>query len=355
LKPRASAFRAASGWRGPFLGLALTLTTGCGLFKGPVNASPSLRWWLFSNFGAGRLCPEMLQRSAALRMAPDPNAIGRLFPSSCQTTLNDSAQTVTLSFAGSGFAWTPVAGRIAFNVMASVEYRMDFYLADDAVYIYARPARTVLGPTFQVTSVENRLVNWAAQGPGGYLVNSFGGQIVSGELASGFTVVHADDGDAFTLGILNPPARPAQPFNTSKGRYAIVNETSEVHADQLDIAGPLTVASNDQALFVRLAVQGPPVDVLLIRRGTGDLWRQGLQNGLALGPPPEAPISAFSLTPGAELRQRFPLPPGQYYLAVDNSTRVGSTNPPFSPLGTLGQNTAIVSMAVELGDADDEF
>jgi hypothetical protein len=297
----------------------------------------------------------MLQRSAALRMAPDPNIVGRLFPASCQTNVNDAAQTVTLSFSGSGFAWTPVAGRIAFSVMASVEYRMDFYLGDDAVYIYARPARTVLGPTFQVTSVENRLVNWAAQGPAGYLVNSFGGQIVSGELASGFTVVHADDGDAFSLGILSPPARPPQPFNTSKHRYAMANETSEVHTDQLDLVGPLTVAKSDQALFVRLAVVGPPVDVLLIRRGTGDLWRQGLQNGLALAPPPEAPISSFALSPGPELRQRFPLPSGQYYLAVDNSARVGTTTPPFSPLGALGQNTALVSVAVELGDSDDDF
>jgi len=344
-----------SGFRAAVLGLAASSVLGCSLFKGPVNASPELRWWLFSNFGAGRLCPEMLQRSAALRMAPDPNIVGRLFPASCQTNVNDSAQTVTLSFSGSGFAWTPVAGRIAFSVMASVEYRMDFYLADDAVYIYARPARTVLGPTFQVTSVENRLVNWAAQGPAGYLVNSFGGQIVSGELASGFTVVHADDGDAFTLGILSPPARPSQPFNTSKNRYAMANETSEVHTDQLDLVGPLTVAKSDQALFVRLAVVGPSVDVFLIRRGTGDLWRQGLQNGLALAPPPEAPISSFSLSPGPELRQRFPLPAGQYYLAVDNSARVGTTNPPFSPLGALGQNTALVSVAVELGDSDDDF
>jgi hypothetical protein len=344
-----------SAWRLTFAGLGASLALGCSLFKGPVNASPELRWWLFSNFGVSKLCPEMLQRSAPLRMAPDPNAIGRLFPSSCQTTVNDAAQTVTLSFAGNGYAWTPVAGRIAFDVMASVEYRMDFYLADDAVYIYARPARTVLGPNFQVTAIENRIVNWAAQGPAGYLVNSFGGQIVSGELSSGFTVVHADDGDAFALGILSPPQRPPQPFNTSKKRYAMVNDTSEVHTDQLDLIGPLTVAKSDQALFVRLAVVGPSVDVLLIRRGTGDLWRQGLQNGLALGPPPETPISMFALNPGPELRQRFPLPAGQYYLAIDNSSRVGSTNPPFSPLGAIGQNTALVSAAVELGDADDDF
>ena len=95
--------------------------------------------------------------------------------------------------------------------------------------------------------------------------------------------------------------------------------------------------------------------VLLIRRGTGDLWRQGLQNGAVLGPPPEAPILGFALGPTMPLRQRFPLPAGQYYLAIDNSARVGATNPPWSPLGALGQNTAVISYAVELGDADDDF
>ncbi|HEV8547882.1 MAG TPA: hypothetical protein VGQ57_02620 [Polyangiaceae bacterium] len=335
--------------------LCLALTTGCSWFKGPVNASPSLRWWLFSNFGVGRLCPEMLGRSAPLRLAPDPNVIGRLFPGGCQTTVNDSVQTVTLAFSGSGFAWTPVAGRVAFTVLASVEYRMDFYLADDAVYIYARPARTVLGPTFQVTAIENPLANWAAQGPAGYLMNTFGGQVVSGELASGFTVVHADDGDSFALGQLAPPARPPHPFDTSKDRYAMVNETAEVHADQLDLIGPLTVAKNDQAIFVQFALTGPPLDVLVLRRGTGDLWRQGLQNGAPLGPPPEAPVFGFNLTPGAPFRQKFALPAGQYYLAIDNSGRVGTANPGWSPLGALGQNTATLSCAVELGDADDDF
>lgn len=335
--------------------VAALALAGCSWFKGPVNASPQLRWWLFSNFGAGRLCPEMVQRSAPLRMAPNPNVIGRLFPASCQTTVNDASQTVTVAFSGTGFAWTPIAGRVSFSVLASVEYRMDFFLADDAVYIFARPARTVLGPTFQVTSIENRLANWAAQGPAGYLLNTFGGQIVSGELASGFTVVHADDGDSFALGQLAPPAKPPRPFDTSKNRYAMVNETAEVHSDELDLVGPLTVVDNDQALFIQAALTGPAVDVFLIRRGTGDLWRQGLQNGAVLGPPPEAPILGFSLGPTMPLRQRFPLPAGQYYLAIDNSARVGATNPPFSPLGVLGQNTAVISYAVELGDADDDF
>jgi hypothetical protein len=248
-----------------------------------------------------------------------------------------------------------VAGRVGFTVAASVEYRMDFYMAEDAVYVYARPARIVTGPIFQVTAVENSVVNWAAQGPAGYLVNTFGGQVVSGQLASGFTVVHADDGDSFALGQLSPPAKPAQPFDTSDERYAIVNETTEVHADQIDLVGPLSVATGDQALFVRLAVAGPPLDVMLIPRGTGDLWRRGLQGGAPLGPPPQPALISFALSPGGEQRQRLPLPPGQYYLAIDNSARVGSVAPPWTPFGAMGGNTAVVSYAVELGDSDDEF
>lgn len=328
---------------------------GCPCVKGPVNASPALRWWLFSNFGAGRLCPEMLSRSAPLRLAPNPNAIGRLFPEQCQTVVNDAAQTVTLSFSGSGFAWTPVAGRIGFTVAASVEYRMDFYMADDAIYIYARPARVVTAPAFQVTAVENQVVNWAAQGPAGYLVNTFGGQVVSSQLGSGFTVVHSDEGDSFALGQLAPPARPPHPFDTSDERYAIVNETAEVHNDQIDLVGPLSVATGDQALFIRTSVAGPALDALVIQRGTGDLWRRGLQTGVPLGQPPQPPITSFPLNPGGEQRQRLPLPPGQYYLVFDNSARVGTVNPPWSPLGVIGGNTAIVSYAVELGDSDDEF
>jgi hypothetical protein len=331
------------------------LFVGCPCLRGPVNASPALRWWLFSNFGAGRMCPEMLNRSAPLRLPPNPNAVGRLFPEQCQTTVNDAAQTVTIAFSGSGFAWTPVAGRVAFTVAASVEYRMDFYMAEDAVYVYARPARILTGPTFQVTAVENSVVNWAAQGPAGYLVNTFGGQVVSGQLGSGFTVVHSDEGDSFALGQLSPPAKPPQPFDTSDERYAIVNETTEVHADQIDLVGPLSVATSDQALFVRLAVAGPALDVLLIPRGTGDLWRRGLQGGAVLGPPPQPPLMSFALSPGGEQRQRLPLPPGQYYLALDNSARVGTVTPPWSPFGAVGGNTAVVSYAVELGDADDQF
>jgi hypothetical protein len=295
----------------------------------------------------------MLQRSAPLRIAPNPNVVGRLFPEQCQAIVNDQAQTITLSFSGSGLVWTPIAGRVAFNVSASVEYRMDFFMAEEAVYIWARPARALGEPAFQVTAVEAKLLDVAAQGPLGYIANGLGGQVVSGQLASGFTVVHADDGDAFALGQLQPPARPPQAFHGERGRRMLVSETSEVHQDQIDFLGPLTVEGTGHALYLRLGVTGPALDLFLIRRGTGDLWRRGLASGVALGPPPEPPIFVVPVAAGQTLVQRIPLPAGQYYLVVDHSSRMGTTSPPFSPFGVIGGNTALVSYAVELGEADE--
>src|SRR5688572_1386540 len=188
--------------------LLLLASAGCGLFRGPVNASPELRWFLFSNFGAQRMCPEMLKRGAPLKLAAQGNAIGRFFPERCSTQVNDAAQTVTLAFSGTGFAWTPVAGRVGFAVSATIDYRMEFFMAEDATYVWAKPARIVYGPDFRMGAIENKLVDWAAQGPAGYMVSTFGSQIVEGQLSNGFTVVHGEDGDEFSIGILMPPARP---------------------------------------------------------------------------------------------------------------------------------------------------
>jgi hypothetical protein len=336
--------------------MVLLATPGCGLFRGSVNASPELRWFLFSNFGAQRMCPEMLKRGAPLKLVGNGNAIGRFFPERCTTQVNDAAQTVTLAFEGTGFAWTPIAGRVGFAVSATIEYRMDFFLGEEATWVWAKPARIVYGPDFRMGAIENKVVDWAAQGPGGYMVSTFGSQIVQGQLASGFTVVHTDDqGDEFSIGILAPPARPRSYFAAGSGRTSLERETTEVRVDQMDLVGPLEVPSGGQALFLRFQVTGPAVDAMIIRRGAGDLWRSSLQLGANLAAPPEAPLSSFTLQPGQEARQIVPLPQGQYYLVLDNSARMGAVNPPWSPLGIVGGNSAVVAYAAEVGAASATF
>jgi hypothetical protein len=324
------------------------LTVGCGLLRGSVNASPALRWWLFSNFGAQKLCPEMLKRSASLRLAPGGNAIGRFFPEQCKTQVNESAQTVTLDFNGTGYAWTPVGGRVGFWASAAVDYRMDFHMEEDATYVWALTARVARGPEFKMGAVEYKLANWAAQGPAGYLLNTFGSQLLQSQLAAGFTVIHTDDGDEFSLGHLTPPQRPPTPFVRGKDRYMFANEITEVKSGQVDFLGPFEVVDQERALIFRSRVTGPAVDVLLVTRSSGDVWRNSLQLGAALAPPNPPPVAAWSVQPGGEQEQMLRVPPGQYYAVIDNSAACGTVAPPWSPLGVIGGNTAVVAYVAEL-------
>jgi hypothetical protein len=328
------------------------VSAGCGLFRSTINASPGLRWWLFSNFGANQLCPEMLRRGTPLRLTPNGNVIGRFFPNRCQNVVDEQAQTVTINFAGTGYGWTPLAGRIGFASSASVEYRPDFFLDDDAMYVWARFNRVAAPAQFQLGSSENPLVDWAAQSPVGYLANVFGGQIMSGQLASGFTVVRTEDGDDFTLGILQPPARPQHPFKASdEQRYVFANETSEIHAEQLDFIGPLQIPKQAQALYFRYRLQGPAAEALVYDRRVADYWRDALQRGARLAPPEQPPIASWALS-GSEAEQKLRLPAGEYMIVVDNSSRVGRVNPPWNPLASVGANTVFLSYRVELGEAD---
>ena len=331
---------------------SVLFTVSCGWLKGPVNASPSLRWWLFSNFGAQRLCPEMMKRSAPLRLMQGGNAVGRFFPDACNTNVNNATQTVTLNFSGSGYAWTPVAGRVGFSAGAAIDYRMDFYMAEEAVYIWAVPAQVLRGPDFKVGGIEYPLANFAAQGPGGYLVNTFGAQLMQSQLAAGFTVIHGDDGDEFTLGRLSPPQRVPSPFVRGRERFSMANETTEIKSGQIDFLGPFEIVDRDQAVFLRTRLTGPSVDVVVVSRSVGDVWRKGLEMGAPLGPPPSPPVSGWVLTPGPEREDTLRLAPGQYYVAIENGTRVGSVNPPWSPLGVIGGNVAVIAYMAELGEVD---
>ena len=326
---------------------------GCSLFRGAVNDSPQIRWWLFSNFGASQLCPEMLKRSAPLRLTPGGNVIGRLFPNGCQHRVDEQRRTISIEFMGTGYAWTPIAGRVGFAAHAAIEYRPDFSLQSDAMYVWARTERLLFPPQFRVGSIENRMVNWAQnQTPMGYLTNTFGAQITSSQLSSGFTVVRTDAGDAFSLGILQPPERPRQAFATgAEGRLLVASETAEVRVEQVDFIGPIVVEADGQNVFFKYRAIGPAAEALIWSRFDADAWREQLQTGAALAPPPTPPIMAFPLTPNIEQEQRLPLPRGQYMIMIDHSSRVGRVNPPWNPLNAVGANPLVLAYRVELGEA----
>ena len=309
-----------------------------------------MRWWLFSNFGASQVCPKVLGSGAPLRLDPNGPIVGRFFPNQCEQRVDDTRQTLTLSLTGTGFAWTPIAGRVGFRASAIIEYRMDFRLEEDSVYVWGVPTGASPTPQFQLGAVENPLVNWAAQGPAGYLASTFGGQILSSKLAEGFTAIRSDTGDEFALGHYVPPQHPPKPYALEgEDRVLLASETTEVRSGQVDIAGPFEVTESDQSLFLRIRVEGPNVEAFLYQRYAIDPWREGLQTGTVLAPPPIPALRSFAVLAGTETRQTVALPKGSYVLVIDHSAKLGQINPPFNLLGIVGSGSARVSYGVELG------
>ncbi len=338
-----------------FIALSFSVTlglVGCGWLRSGVNDSPSVRWWLFSNFGVAQICPKVLSSGIPLRLSAGGPAIGRFFPNGCSTQVNEPERTVQLALTGTGYAWTPVAGRIGFLASATVDYAMDFRLEDDAMYVWGVPSGRLMAPTFQLGAIENPVVNWAAQGPAGYLASTFGQQILESHLGQGFTAIRTESGDEFALGRLVPPARPKKPFGlASDERILLEHDVAEIRMGQVDMVGPLEVADDDQALYFRFQVDGPRADALLFPRHLIEPWREGLQTGAALRSP-GVPIASFALASGQAQTIRVPLPRGSYILVLDHSTQLGETAPPFNLLSALGSGSTRISYAVELGEVE---
>ncbi len=346
-------------WRVP-ASLVLTVLVlavvgvGCPCLRGPVNASPALRWWLFSNFGASKICPEMIKNGVGLRAQDRGPAVGRFFPTGCTVDVNDDQQTVIVNFIGTGYATTAISGRVGFQCSASVEYRPDFYMGEDDLYVWGKVNRIVNGPKFELGYVENRIADVATQmTPLGTIANLFGNQIVAGELTRGFTVVENWDTEtkSFSLGVIQPPQKPRTPYDVSEDEnHTFANESIEIQYGQRDYLGPFEVVDSDQRLLMKMHLQGPRVDVMVVQKNIGDLWRESYQQGRPLGPPPGPVAGATVLEPGRESKVAYNLRPGHYYVVVDHTQYAGVVAPPpvslLAPLsGPLARITYVAQLA----------
>ena len=144
--------------------LVLLGASGCGFVRGSVNASPELRWFLFSNFVAQRMCPEMLKRGVPLKLpAFGAASVGRFFPQQCHVQVDDPRQVILMSASGTGYVTLPFTRRVGFSVAISVEYAPDFRLEEDAMYVWGKFNRFVAAPDLRIMGVENPVVNLALQ------------------------------------------------------------------------------------------------------------------------------------------------------------------------------------------------
>ncbi|MFO0679151.1 MAG: hypothetical protein U0169_21670 [Polyangiaceae bacterium] len=349
--PRA---RRTSSRVSPFALLTMMVTIlavtgiGCPCVRAPVNASESLRWWLFSNFGASKVCPEMLKRGMPLKLdALGPSSLGRVFPEQCNVQTNDAAHTIVMTAAGHGYAVLPLTRRVGFTFRVAVEFRPDFRLESDSTYVWGRFSQLMAPPELRIVGVENPIVNLATQTPLGSLGNVLGQGVISSEIARGFTVVRQSDGDDFTLGILSPPQKPKRAFQPGDDRTQLATDSIELGGSTREFLGPFTVDSKDSAIFVKLRVAGAAVDYTFVDKMLGDAWLANYEQALPLGPAPGVPIGFGNAVPGDATRY-VAVRPGRYYVVVENRAAA-----PVAPLGValpFGETKAQVSYSIEIGD-----
>lgn len=331
------------------LALALAISAiGCPCARSAINANEGLRWWLFSNFGASKICPEMAKRGVPLKMSALGTAsVGRFFPQTCNVRVDDANRAVITDVSGTGYAFLPVARRVGFYCRLSIEFKPDFRLEEDSMYVWGKFSRMVAPPELRLIGVENSVINIATQTPLGQVGTVIGQGVVTSEVSRGFTVVRHDDGDDFTLGILTPPSKPKRYFKAGDDHVILATDVTEIHAASREYLGPFAIEGNDAALFVKMQVTGANLDVILVDKTVGDLWKQAYEQAQPIGPPPGPTLAYFSAPAGQGVNKNFPVRPGYYYVVVENRAP--------APLASIGmampfEQVGYLTYSVEVGE-----
>jgi hypothetical protein len=348
------------------LGLLLLLAlppAGCGgqeqlgfgamnvLSQGVINdpANKTLRFDLL-RFGLERFCFEMQQRGVALKLRDGEPVAGRFYATSCQSQLLGDAdrQTIAIRYAGTGYGWTNLTGRMGFEAQGFVELAPDFRMHGDAMYIYFRP-QNVDANTFRTTLVESQV---AGAGMAALQINpdQVGKELVTGQLRRGFTVIRfSERGETdFGMGLIAPGQRPFRPFEiVASTKRTLDNDRTELHSGQQDYIGGFAVEGDDQAITLTLTLDGAPaVDVILLPQ----LRAQTLLQQYTTQPGPartqSVPFSAV-LGPAQRWQRTIPVPSGIYFLLLDHSDAVGQAAP---PQAALDDRAARVDYLIQVGD-----
>lgn len=319
-----------------------------GFINGPLNdpSNRTLRREILA-YGLKEFCNEMRVRSAPLTLSPGAPSVGRFFPESC-TRRDMPNGDMLVEFRGRGYGWTNVSRKTAFSMSGAVEYDQDFVMDGNTMYALFR-TRQVPSSNFHVDVIEIQLAAMLNQlAPIG---DGFGRQLVDAKLREGFTVIRDPNGNAdFAIGILRPGQRPTMPVHVrGTDRIAYESGRSEVHQNQRDFIGPVTIKESGRALFITAQLEGAPAADLLVLRGIdGRAALDAYMAAPAAQPITAQPIAADPVLGGATYRRALPLPEGTYWVVLDNTPTAGPTSPPYN---AFDDRAAAFAYAVQVGDA----
>ena len=330
---------------------SLVKVLGPGVMNDPANRS--LRFDLLK-FGLDSFCQEMLERGTALKLSDGQPTLGRFFADTCSSQVIDEDQrkSLVVQFAGKGYAWLgPGIGRVGFRTQSVVEYAPDFLLHEGALYVYFRP-RNIDASSFETLLVESGAAQAAVSLLGlSVPANQAGARVVKSQLERGFTVIrYGKEGQTeFGLGYVPKGQKPWQPFRVEfSDKVTLANDRSEVHAAQQDFLGGFRVTSKGQALYLTMSLDGAPgVDLEVISKGYADVMLSRYTGSAGPAQLPGPALFDEAVVAGQLYKRYVPVPPGIYYLVLDNSAAVGRT-PPSAAAGD--DRAGKVDYLVQLGD-----
>jgi hypothetical protein len=339
----------------PLVVALIACATGCTpnsvcKLSGPINdpSNRTLRRSIMS-FGLGQFCTQMIKRNAPLKLSDDTPVIGRFYPQHCTQRELDNGD-LWVQFDGWGYAWTNLSKKVTFTSAATVTYNQDFKCDPDSnIYAYF-DRRAASPPDFRVVQIEqpvaNLVQNWIQP-----FADNFGRQMLAGKLGEGFTVIHdTDANDDFDLGHLPLGKRPFHPFQThGSDKIVYENLRTEVHQNQRDFIGPISIEDNGRALYLTARLDGiPAVDLFVIPKQEADAALSLYFNYGPSGPLAYPPRFSEVVQAGADYRRTVPLGPGMYYVVIDNTPSAGQVAPPVS---LFDDRAAVVNYVIQIGDA----
>lgn len=303
------------------------------------------------HFGLDQFCQQMPRHNAPLKLTADAPIIGRFYPQHCQQQELENGD-LWVHFDGFGYAWTNLSKKVTFTSAATITYNQDFRCADDnSIYAYF-DTRSVSPPDFQLRVIEQPIAN-LVQGWIQPFADNFGRQMVTGKLAQGFTVIQGNDGSTdFDLGHLPLGQRPLHPFNVhNSNRLEVESGRTDVYGSERDFIGPIVIDDTGRAIYLTMQLDGQPsVNLAIVTKAEGDV---SLQRYVDYGPAGQLaypPRFADVVQYGVQYQRAVQMPPGMYYVVIDNSTPAARA--PMPPLLGLGVDpVAVVSYAIQIGDA----
>ena len=293
-----------------------------GTINDPANRRSAAR---FSNTASVSSAPSS-KTFAPLKLADDQPAIGRFFPTTCQTKLLANGD-ISCRSTGDGYAWTNLSKKVTFDMSGTIEYDQDFQLDGSTMYAYFRMSRVVKND-FKSRAIENPIANLVnTLSPIG---DNFGKQLLSTRAPER---VHRHPRQRRQRRLRDRRDRhgqaPAQAVGRARrDRITYENARSEVHQNERDFIGPISIEDDGRAIWMTATLDGvDAIDVFASRRQTAKLGRVYFQYGAA-GALAGTPVFSDVMQNGVQWTRSIVLPKGVYYLVFDNTPTAGRVAPP---------------------------